>query len=273
MIKRACLGVPGPVTNDAILLTNIKPLSFSISGLRAALGLDSVFVINDFGGNAASIRFMKEDDLLQIGTTPAAIGGPLAIVGPGTGTGLSYLVPSGENRWTPVMTEGGNVTLGVIDDEDRKLADAITARELQEWGGSLSLEYFVSGPGLHRLYTTVCRLRGRPVIFESPEEVSKFARANGDGTREADPEAKESVRLFFKYFGRWAGDIVLSGGAVGGLFITSAMLNNMKPHLLDSEFRAHFDAKGRYRAYNEQVPTFLVTHDYPGLVGLSALGE
>ena len=118
--ERAAMAVASPVTGDKITLTNRKSWSFSTTALERRLGLSELTIINDFTAIALAIPGLKPVELLKIGPGKALAGSPIAVLGPGTGLGISLLVPDGR-RWLPVATEGGHVTLPALDPTGRAL--------------------------------------------------------------------------------------------------------------------------------------------------------
>src|SRR5690606_2153791 len=133
--------VASPITGDRVAMTN-RAWSFSIAELKRRLKLSDLAVINDFVAVALAIPGLKPGDTLKIGRGSAAAGMPVAVLGPGTGLGVSLLVPDGR-RWLPVATEGGHVTLPAAD-----AADEAVIAPLRERFGHVSAERVLSGPGL-----------------------------------------------------------------------------------------------------------------------------
>jgi glucokinase len=39
----------------------------------------------------------------------------------------------------------------------------------------------------------------------------------------------------------------------------------------ESEFRARFEAKGRFASFNTSIGTYVITHPHPGLLGAALL--
>ena len=93
----AALAIAGPVTGDRVSLTN-HPWSFSTGQLRRRLGVDRLLVINDFTAVAAAIPYLQSNDYCAVGDGNAAAEAPIAVLGPGSGLGVSGLIPMGK-RW------------------------------------------------------------------------------------------------------------------------------------------------------------------------------
>jgi glucokinase len=75
--------------------------------------------------------------------------------------------------------------------------------------------------------------------------------------------------LFFEILGQFAGDYALALGAKDGVFIAGGIVQRYPDLLANSRFRSSFDGKGRYRTLMERIPTQLILHEQPGLLGAS----
>ncbi len=254
-----------PVLGDTITLTN-NPWRFSVDGTRKALGLDRLSVVNDFVANALACPLLAPADRVQIGKGAPRDGFPIAAIGPGTGLGVALLVPRGEG-WLPVATEGGHVTLPATTEREAEVLAALRDTLAPTGDPHVSGERAVSGPGLALLHATLCRLAGRNGPPLTPAEVSGAAIA---GT---DPQAVEALDLFFGFLGSLAGNLALTTGALGGVYILGGIVPRILDPMRASRFRAQFEAKGRFRDYLSGVPTLAVTHPYPAFLGLQGLAH
>jgi glucokinase len=73
--------------------------------------------------------------------------------------------------------------------------------------------------------------------------------------------------------GTFAGNAALSFGARGGVFIAGGIAPRIVDYLTRSEFRARFDAKGRFRSYMQAIPLNVIVHPDYAFIGLKALIE
>ena len=253
----ALIAVAGPVTEGSAQLTNLD-WRFEEAALAAALELDAVHLINDFAAMALSIPSLEPDETLRIGGGEAQSDAPIALLGPGTGLGVSGLIPS-PSGWVPLRSEGGHVTLPAAREHEARIIE-----RMREQFDHVSAERVLSGPGLVALYQTV--KTGSPASGETikPKEVSQLALAG-------DPTAEEALSLFFSMLGTVAGDIALTLGARGGVYLGGGMLPRLKSELIRSRFRQQFEDKGRFRGYLESIPVFLIEAATPTLLGLVAL--
>lgn len=257
--RRGAFAVASVIDGDRIELTN-SPWRFSIEATRQAVGLERLEVVNDFTAVALSVRHLKPEHLVAIGGGAALAGRPIAVLGPGTGLGVSALIPSASGQWTALDTEGGHVTMAAATEREARILD-----RLRTQFDHVSAERVLSGQGLVNLYQAIAALSGHQAVFSTPDVISKR------GLDGSCPVSREAVGTFFAMLGTVAGNLALSLGAKGGVFIAGGILPRMADAFRLSPFRARFEAHGRFQPYLAGIPTWLITHPLPAFVGLAAM--
>lgn len=258
-VQRGALAVATPIRGDSVHLTN-RDWSFSISALRHRLGLDELKVLNDFEALALAVAHLDEAQAPLLKPGEAVTGAPLAVLGPGTGLGMAAALPTATG-WRAVAGEGGHQTLAAATAREWEVRQVLARRF-----GHVSWERAVSGPGLLNLYQALCELDGVREGASTPSEVDELAAS--------DPHAKEAVELFSALLGAAAGDLALTVGARGGVYLGGGVLPAMGDTFPRDPFRARFADKGRFASYLEPIPVRLVVHPTPALIGLAhLLGE
>jgi glucokinase len=257
-IEAAALAIAGPVTGDQVALTN-HPWSFSIEETRRHLGIDRLLVINDFAAVAVAVPHLKTDERAQIGDGEPVADAPAGILGPGSGLGISGLVPT-SGGWLPVSGEGGHATMAPTTRRESAVLDHLRARYEH-----VSAERVLSGPGLVDLYTTLCEIDGVPAVSYTSAQITD------PGIGESEPRCREAVEMFCAMLGTVAGNLALTLGARGGVYIAGGIVPKLGAVFAASGFRARFEAKGRMRPYLARIPTYVITHPFPAFVGLTAL--
>ncbi|MDH3587931.1 MAG: glucokinase [Gammaproteobacteria bacterium] len=253
----AAIAVAAPVTGDEVRMTN-RNWHFAASELRTELDMNRIEIINDFTAVALSLPKLEGNDLFHIGGGAPRSGAAMAALGPGTGLGVSGLI-SGRTGWTPISGEGGHVTLAPGTEREAQVIDALRARY-----GHCSAERIVSGPGLVTLYNTLRRLADYPDDNLRPRDVSARAMAG-------DPIARETLNMFFALLGSVAGNLALTLGAMGGVFIAGGIAPASLDAMVASDFRTRFEDKGRYTDYLSAIPTSVIIHPTPALLGLASI--
>lgn len=257
------IGIACPVPGDQVRMTN-HHWNFSISQMQQALGLSRLLFINDFTALALAMPGLPPDQRRQVGPGTAVAGGPIAVLGPGTGLGVSGLLPGPQGRWVPLMGEGGHITLSACSPEEAAVVAALQARF-----GHASAERAISGQGLENLYVAVCQVLG-----VAPEPL-KAAEVSARALASQDAQCVKALGLMCAFLGTVAGNLSLTLGASGGVYLVGGILPRLGSWFDASQFRERFEAKGRFSAFLAGVPTWVVTAETsPALAGAArALDE
>jgi glucokinase len=254
---RLCaIGIANPIVGDHVQMTNHQ-WSFSIAAMQRDLGVDRFLVINDFTALALSLPVLQRAELRQVGPGQPVAGAPLALLGPGTGLGVSGLLPAGSgHRAIPLGGEGGHVTLPPTNDRE----DAVVAA-LRRRFGHASAERAVSGQGIENLHHALCELDGEPPAALDAPEITRRGMSG-------DARCAEVLELFFSFLGSVAGNLALTLGARGGVYIGGGIVSRLGDAIERSRFRASFQSKGRLSVYVEPIPTWVVQARVPpALIG------
>ena len=258
----AGIGIATAVTGDEVRMTN-HPWSFSIAELKRSLGVERCLVLNDFTALAMSLPALGAADLNIVGGGTAVADAAIGLLGPGTGLGVSGLMPSGAGRWLPFSGEGGHVTLAATDEREAALLGWLRVQH-----GHVSAERVLSGNGLLNLYRAICALDGAAPRALQPADVTAAAK---DG---ADAQCVATVRQFTAFLGNAAGNLALTLGARGGVYLGGGIVPRLGSAFDASLFRRHFMAKGRFASYLEPIPSWVIVAPAPALLGASrALDE
>ena len=256
----AAFGIANPVTGDQVAMTN-HHWKFSVTALREGLGVSRFFLLNDFTALALSLTQLPESSKVQVGGGNAAPNAAIGLIGPGTGLGVSGLFPVGyQNKWMPIAGEGGHVSLTASTQHE-----FAAIQQLQKRYGHVSAERVISGAGLVDLYHALCDLKeGHGREITTPADVLERAHEVPTST------ANEALAMFCGFLGSVAGDLALTLGARGGIYIGGGIVPRMGEHFASSPFRERFEAKGRFKKYLQDVPTWVIHSPFsPALQGAS----
>lgn len=254
------LGIANPVTGDEVRMTN-HHWSFSISEMQRSLGLEQFKVINDFTALALALPAIPDRNLVQVGGTKdmAQSMAPKALIGAGTGLGISGLIPSHRSdHWLPISGEGGHATLAAQTDEEYRVIEIIRQRY-----GHVSAERVLSGQGLVDLYLALRQLQK-----QAPVDVTGAADVTAWALQDKDPLALQSLEMFSGFLGSVAGDLALTLGARGGVYLGGGIVPRWLGWFETSNFRERFEAKGRFSAYLKEIPVWVINaQESPALLG------
>jgi len=271
-VEAAAIAVATPVVGDSVKLTN-NHWSFSIEKTRVELGIQRLHVVNDFTALALSVPHLPADELTKIGGGEAVTDHAMAVIGPGTGLGVSGLIPCG-SHWTALQGEGGHVSLGVRTPREYAVYEHLTKRFRH-----VSAERFLSGPGLVNITNALREIDGLPAHEYSPADVTlwgmesfEHATSGNDKTLSAEHAGcEEALQIFCQILGSCAGNLVLTLGAEGGVYIGGGVVPRLGEFFVQSDFRREFEAKGRMQGYLEKVPSYVIHSPYPALIGAAQL--
>lgn len=257
-IVDACIAIACPTDSDRIAMTN-HSWSFSQTAAKSSLGFDSLWVINDFTANAMSLPTLRVDQKIQIGGKSAVAGAPISIYGPGTGLGVAHLTVV-DGRYIPLATEGGHVDFAPASELENEILSFLRGRF-----GHVSSERVLSGPGLVNIYQALCHINQHPVNEEfQPKDITHF------GVTGEHSICEQSLSVFCQMMGTFGGNLALTLGAFGGVYIAGGVIGNFLDYFLVSDFRLRFEEKGRFDGYCSQIPVYFITAKQPGLQGASA---
>lgn len=258
--NRALIAAAGPVEHGRIALTNAAWIVDS-DRIRKGLNMADVQVLNDFEALGWSLPALRPDDLATVGTARAAGLGTMAVMGPGSGFGLAAMA-FGAAGEAVLVTEGGHATLS----SENRREDAIILA-LRQQLHHVSVERVLSGSGLMQLYHAIARVDGTTVPERDNSEIVSHALA---GDCEV---SRETLELFCAFLGSAAGNVALTLGARGGIFIAGGIVPRFIEFLRQSAFRERFEAKGRMSTYLSHIPTAVIVHPTPAFLGLAYLAK
>lgn len=255
-VPAAAFDVATAITGDFIRLTN-SPWAFSIEQTRRQLGLAHLLVVNDFTALALSIPTLDDSELRPVGHGSAVADAPIALIGPGTGLGVSGLFRS-HDSWLAIEGEGGHAAFSPMDARE----DAVLG-VLRERYGHVSNERLLSGPGLVAVYEALCRLDHVAVLGMTPERVTEL------GMREENLHCAEALDMFCAVLGTAASNLAVTLGARGGVYIGGGIVPQLGDYFARSRFRTRFEHKGRFAPYVAHIPTRVIVAENPALRGLA----
>ena len=265
--RHGAVAIANPVEGDSVRMTN-RDWAFSIGQAQRELRLSTLLVVNNFTALAMSLPRIGPDSRLQVGGGTAQRRGVIGLVGPGTGLGVSGLVPTGE-RWVTLATEGGHT--GFAPADERELC---VLRHAWRRFTHVSTERLVSGPGLELIYEALREQTAgdHPASLTGtlPERLPAAEIVRRALTAEC-PVCAEAVDCFCAMLGTAAADLALTLGATGGIYIGGGIVPRLGAAFARSAFRARFEAKGRFSGYLARIPTFVLLGEHPSFLGLSLL--
>lgn len=249
------IAVAGPVTDGRIDMTN-SPWQVSEDALRT-LGLNPIRLINDFEALAWGAPEVPRAELAWLGGPEE--GDPdatIAVLGPGTGFGVSALARDARGLAVAMPSEGGHASFAPGDAVEDEIL-----RILRRRYDRVSIERLICGPGLLNMHRALARIDGRETHIDDPAEITETA------LKDPDSPCGATLARFCAILGAVAGDIALTTGARGGVYIAGGIAPRILDFLKASPFRRRFERKGRFQEYMADIPTWVITHKHAALLG------
>ena len=269
-IDLLAVAAAGPVADGRVRITNLG-WRLDAHAIERAGGVGRCLLVNDLAAVAWALPALGGGDLRRLdraGPERHVAGGAApgrrvarAVIAPGTGLGVSGLVPAEGGDFAVVDGEGGHQTLAAQSPREWAIAAALAERF-----GHASAERALSGPGIEGIWRAIAAIDG----LRCPGDKSA-ARIARDAFRHGDPIAREAVAIFTGLLGSVAGDLALTLGARGGVYLAGGIVPGWGARFDAALFLDRFRAKGRFREYLSTIPVHVVTHPYPALAGLEHL--
>lgn len=259
-VDAICIAVAGPVINQTARFTNNH---WKVDGekLMSEYDTKAVRILNDFEAIAYSLPSLNSEELVSIGGTWDLARDRdfnVGVVGPGTGLGVAGL--SGRNgSYSPIVAEGGHTGFSPENLNQVKLLTTLLSKF-----DRVSNERLLSGPGIQNIYQALAQISQTEFQDYSAADIAE------KGVSGVDDLCSNTMDLFFEILGQVAGDLALTLGTHDGIFIAGGICQRYIKPLQLSRFRQGFANKGRHSPLLEKIPTWLITHPNPGLVGASS---
>lgn len=250
----ACLAVAAPVEEGVLKFTN-SSWEIDAAAIAGHLGGVPVHVINDFAAVGYASIGLTPSDWHQLGGDSGVSDQPIAVLGPGTGLGVCGVVRHGGTA-TVIAAEGGHADFAPVDAQEIAILNIMIRRF-----GRVSYERLLSGAGILSTYQALAELAQREPAHARPEDVYTAAIS---GT---DTLAMRTLHVFCRVLGAFAGNLALTLGARGGVFIAGGIAPKVLEIIKQSEFRSRFESKGRLRSFLMPIPVYVVTAADIGLRG------
>ncbi|MGZ8288237.1 MAG: glucokinase [Telluria sp.] len=257
-INHAAFALANPISGDMIRMTN-RDWQFSTDEVRREIGLNTLLIVNDFTALAMSLHGLSGDDVMQVGGGAPADNAVIGVLGPGTGLGVSGVIPTVDGFVT-LGSEGGHVNFAPADEREF----AILQFAWKEWS-HVSNERLISGPGMEIIYRALAQRNGIDAAPRSSPEIITGA------LEQNDPLCVEVLDCFSGMLGGAAANLAVTLGAFGGIFIGGGIVPRMAEWFATSSFRARFEAKGRFTDYLSQIPTYVIMTPNPAFYGVATI--
>lgn len=270
-LEAACFGLPGPVVDGRIKVTNL-PWEVVQSHVGAALGVTKIKLVNDLVSTAAAIPTFEPKSLTVVyeGSGDVERAGSAVVVAPGTGLGQSLIHREG-GRSVCLASEGGHANLAPTNDLEMELL-----RYLQTKLQHVSVESVLCGPGILNIYSFLRDTKRGVEPAEDlapgaePVSASTISKRALEGTSDL---AVQALDMFCSMLGAHCSNMVLTYLSTGGVYLGGGIPPKIAKFLIKSRFVESYLRKGKQKARVEATPVFIVNDDHAALYGSAAIAS
>ena len=270
-VTAACFGVPGPVRNGRLRLTNL-PWTLDSRELSSGLGIEHVFLINDLEANGYGIAELTADQIFTLSEGDSGQAGNRALIAAGTGLGQSLLIWNGHIH-VPYPSEGGHADYAPRNEDEIDLLRFLK----EKYDGRVSFERVVAGMGLTSIYQFLRDVRGMEEPVWLREKIAKASDPNSVITENALSAKSEicekALDMFVSAYGAEAGNLALKVLSVGGLYVGGGIAPRIIEKLKDGTFLKAFTDKGRLSQLLINMPVRVILESRAALMGAAAYAE
>jgi glucokinase len=270
-VTAACFGVPGPVRDGRLRLTNL-PWTLDSRELAADLKISHVFLINDLEANGYGIAELTSEQIYTLAEGDAGQIGNRALVAAGTGLGEGFLVWNGRMH-VPFPSEGGHADFAPRNEDEIDLLRFLK----QKYNGRISFERVVSGMGMTGIYEFLRDVRGVEEPTWLAEKLAEVDDPNSviteTGLAARAEICEKTLDMFVSAYGAEAGNLALKVLSVGGLYVGGGIAPRILEKLKDGSFIKSFTDKGRLSQLLINMPVRVILESRAALLGAAAYGE
>jgi len=257
-VKKMGIAIANPVHGDSIQMMN-HHWKFSIQAMKAEFSFDTFLVENDFKALAMALPFLNDTQKMQVGGGQPKANAVIGLLGAGTGLGVGGLIPA-KGKWLALDSEGGHTSFAPTNQLEIDMLQFALQQHRH-----VSSERFMSGAGLLLTYQALANRTNTPAEdIDTPEIMRR-------GLAQECALCTETLSTFCETLGSMAGNLAITLGTTGGMYIGGGIVPRLGQFFSDSNFRNRFEHKGRLANYLSQIPTYVITEPYPAFIGISAL--
>lgn len=271
----ACIGIAGPVVDDAAEMTNLN-WRLDARELERRHGFTQVRLLNDLAATAVYVPCLDSRDLgvVNVGAPPAERS-VMAVLAPGTGLGEAFLIPGGKYGYVPCASEGGHVSFAPRDDMQLDLLEFMLKRSQT---GHVSVEDVCSGRAIPELFAFMGARHPVPDWLDQeiaeaadPTPVIVEAAKRAVEGRRVCGVAVHTMHLFCDILADEAANLALKTLALGGIYLAGGLALHLQPFLKQDRFMRIFTRDGSVGLL-KRVPVHLVLNRQSALLGAGEYG-
>ena len=267
----ACFGVPGPVRDGRLRLTNL-PWTLDSRELSSGLDIPHVFLINDLEANGYGIAELSADQIYTLSEGDSSQVGNRALIAAGTGLGEGLLTWNGRHH-IPYPSEGGHSDYAPRNEDETDLLRFLK----HKYNGRISFERVVAGMGMTNIYEFLRDVKGVEEPAWLAEKIASVPDVNAVitemGLAAKSELCEKTLDMYVSAYGAEAGNLALKVLSVGGLYVGGGIAPRILEKLKDGTFIKAFTDKGRLSQLLINMPVRVILESRAALMGAAAFAE
>ncbi len=267
----ACFGVPGPVRDGRLRLTNL-PWTLDSRELQTSLDIPHVFLINDLEANGYGIAELRSDQIYMLSEGDPSQIGNRALIAAGTGLGEGFLVWDGRHH-VPYPSEGGHADFAPRNEDEIDLLRFLK----QKYNGRISWERVVAGMGMTNIFEFLRDVRGLEVPAWLAEQITATPDLNAviteNGLAAKSEICEKTLDMYVSAYGAESGNLALKILSVGGLYLGGGIAPRILEKLKDGTFMKAFTDKGRLSQLLINMPVRVILEPFAAVLGAASYAE
>jgi glucokinase len=265
----ASFGVAGPVQDQRAHITNL-PWIVSAESIGNSFGIEQVYLVNDLRSIATAVPHLRASDLATLNPGVSAEQGNIAVIAPGTGLGIGFLVWTG-NGYRAYASEAGHTSFSPRSQQEMELL-----KYLQRRYGHVSFERVCSGCFLPNIYDFLHE-QGRYLEPRWLQEELASAVDRTPAIVQAALEHKADIceatlDIFVHALGTVSGNMAVSLLATGGIYLGGGIPPRILTRLQRPDFLGAIADKGRFSDFCSGLPVHVIQDPKAALRGAAWFG-
>ncbi len=271
-IIAASFGVAGPVVDNRVHMVNLN-WEIDAAELCDEFDFKAAWLINDLKAVANSVPLLKPAELQSLNAGVPEGHGTIAVIAPGTGIGMGYLTWAA-GSYHAYATEGGH---GSFAPEGR-MQDELLAY-LRGKFAQVAVEHVCSGVGLPNIYEFL-KARGHAqepgwlaAELAAAEDPTRVIVENALAAKPGSEICQLALQIFVQVLGATSGNLALTLGATGGVYIGGGIPPRILPTFESYGFMKAFLGMIGYETYLARFPVRVILNGEAALLGAADYGR
>ena len=253
--RAAAFGVAGPIIAGKAHITNLN-WDIDPERLCRSFGIATVVLLNDLQATAIAVPHLAPEDRCTLSAGIPEADGLIAVIAPGTGLGMAFLVPT-PSGYRAFPSEGGHMSFAPRGEVEAGLHAFVRIGV-----GHVSFERICSGSGLPNIYDYLHRSGRCQEPTWLREDLARVADRTPAIIEAALANRAEicsvTLDIFVRALAGVLGNMSLVLLPLGGVYLGGGIPPRILKRLRQPDFLESICDKGRFRGLLERIPVHVI---------------